>query len=421
MARPAFTLAALATAALPGLEVASVRPRTTGQSGEFDAAEITTARGEHLIVRVPRTQAAETDQSTDMVALRALTEGARQRLPFDVPLVLGQAPIGPTRGLVYRFVEGTQLTRDALTANAELAASVGRAIAAIHSLPTTVVLDAGLPTESAAGARLEVVDLIRRSSATGLVPAALVRRWEDAADDDRLWQYVPTVINAELAPDSFLVTGDRVNGILGWAALQIGDPARDIHWLLAARGPYAELAMSSYVAARGGLSEEWLPRRALLFGELELARWLMHGVGLGDRAIIDDAVALLDELVSNVHAHAAPTITDETGPIFTIRDVENLLDATPAISLPGASVSLATDGFDRSELDSQDGTEPAAHDAWRAASESIWAANLSSGDPETAESEPAALDPSVHSGAAEWTAADPDSVSTEPLDVPKTD
>ncbi len=412
MARPAFTLAALATAALPGFEVASVRPRTTGQSGEFDAAEITGSEGAHLIIRVPRTQAAERDQSADLVALRAFSEGIRQRLPFIIPIYIGQAPIGPTRGILTEFVPGTQLTGEALTADAQLASSVGRAIAAIHNLPTSVVSEAGLPMNSAAQARLEVVDLIKRAAATGHVPVALVKRWEEASEDDRLWQFVATVINGELAPDSFLVVGDRVNGVLGWASLQVGDPARDIHWLLSARGAFAELALSSYIAGRGGITDNVLARRALLYGELELARWLLHGVETRDSAVIDDAVALLDSLVSSVHAEAAPTITNETGPILTMTEVESILEATPAVQLPERSTSLMTDSFDREELASA--AEPTEHAAWKAASESLWSA------PEPSP-EPVALDRSVLEGVRDFEPANPDEITTEPLGLPKTD
>lgn len=416
MARPAFTLAALVTAALPGTEIANARARTTGQSGDFDAAEVMTVDGRHLIVRVPRTQSAERDQSADVQALRALSEGVRQRLPFRVPSYLGQAPIGPTRGIVYDFIPGTQLTADALTSDAQLAASVGRTIASIHSLPTSVAIEAGLPNVTAAQARIETDELIKKASATGLVPAALVRRWSEATDDDALWQFVPTVINGEIAPDSFLVVGDEVRGVMGWAELSVGDPARDVHWLLAARGPYAELALSSYVAARGGVSETVLPRRALLYGELELARWLLHGHAHHDTAIVDDAVALLDALVANVHADAAPTITNETGPILTMAQVESMLDSTPSVATAGPAVSLMTDSYDRSEFERAAAEEStAAAPKWMTPPiASVGTEGASADSPE-----PVALDRSVFEGVREYEPADTDHISTEPLNIPK--
>lgn len=420
MARPAFTLAALATGALPGLEIATARGRTTGQSNDFDAAEIIATDGRHLIVRVPRTQAAERDQSADLVALRALTEGVRQRLPFEIPTFLGQAPIGPTRGIVYTFVQGAQLTGEALTSDAQLAASVGRAIAAIHNLPTSLATEAGLPNNSAAQERLNIVELVNAAAATGHVPAALVSRWEAALDDDKLWQFVPTVINGELAPDSFLVVGDSVNGVLGWASLAVGDPAHDIHWLLSARGTFAELALSSYIAARGGVTEDVLPRRALLYGELELARWLLHGTTTRDDEIVNDAIALLDGLVSSVFDDAVPSISNETGPIMTMTEVESMLDRTPMVEIAetAASVSLMTDGFDRSEFESAL-IAPAEEvpNMWRPAAAEVVVETVT----EAVVAEPVAVDPSVFEGVRDWEPADPDEIATEPLGLPKDD
>lgn len=385
-------------------------------------------------MRVPRTQAAERDQSADLVALRALTEGIRQRLPFEIPTYLGQAPIGPTRGIVYTFVQGAQLTGEALTSDAQLAASVGRAIAAVHNLPTSLATDAGLPNDSAAQERLKIVELVNAAAATGHVPAALVSRWEAALDDDKLWQFVPTVINGELAPDSFLVVGERVNGVLGWASLAVGDPAHDIHWLLSARGTFAELALSSYVAARGGVTEDVLPRRALLYGELELARWLLHGTASRDDGIVNDAISLLDGLVSSVFDDAVPSISNETGPIMTMTEVESMLDRTPLVDIAesAASVSLMTDGYDRSEFESA--LIPPAEEVpnlWRpAAAEAPVEPVVEAVVTETVVAEtfvaeptpePVAVDPSVFEGVRDWEPAHPDEIATEPLGLPKED
>lgn len=418
MARPSFTLAALATAALPGLEVATARVRTTGASGDFDAAEVFSTDSQHLIIRVPRTQVAEADQSADLVALRALTEGVRQRLPFEVPLYLGQAPIGPTRGILYEFIAGTQLSSTALTEDPSLAASVGRAIAAIHNLPISVVTDAGLPNQAASQIRTDAVELINQAAATGHLPAALRHRWTEAADDDALWQFAPTVINGELAPDSFLVLENRVNGLLDWASLAVGDPARDVHWLRSARGEYAELALSSYIAARGGLADPTLARRALLYSELELARWLLHGFATSDAGVIDDAVTLLDALVANVHADSAATISDETGPILTVQEVESILEHTPLIDPVEASPSLMTDSYDRSEFELAAAGEVRTVPADETAEEPLDGVDPDAAGVAQDNDEPVAMDRSLSEGVPEWEPGQSDEVSTEPLNLP---
>ncbi len=352
MARPPLTLAALATAAVPGLEVRAARPHTRRSHGAFDAVELESVDGRRLLIRVPRSQSAETEQSADLVAIRAMTPGIRSRLPFLVPTFVGQAPIAGTRAIVTEFLHGAARNADELTEHAALATSVGSAIAAVHSLPSGFVADAGLPRHSAEEERDEVVALIGRAADTGHLPAAILRRWEQATDDEALWRFRTTVVNGALSADSILVGGESVTAILGWSALSVGDPARDLHWLLTSRGASAEVALDSYLSGRAGAADAHLPQRALLYGELELARWLLHGVDRRDPAIIDDAVGLLDGLAASVHDHSSEPLSPETGPILAVGEVERLLDDTPREHPQReAGATLLTDSYDFSELE----------------------------------------------------------------------
>ncbi|WP_216648831.1 phosphotransferase [Agromyces agglutinans] len=352
MARPPLTLAALATAAVPGLEVQAAAAHTRRSQGGFDAVLLRTGDGRHLVIRAPRSQAAESEQSADLVALRSLTTGIRSRLPFAVPEFVGQAPIDGTRAVVTDLVPGAARSADELTAQAPLAESVGLAVAAIHGLPSAFIGEAGLTRRTAADCRDEVVDLIGRSADTTHLPAALERRWEEAADDAALWRFEPTVVNGSLTADSFLVDADHVSGVVGWSQLSVGDPARDLHWLLTSRGQAADRALEAYLVARSGAADQHLPRRALLYAELELARWLLHGVAVRDESIIADAVGMLDGLVSSVHDRSSEPLAAETGPILTVGDVERLLDETPRDHVPReAGGAMLTDAYDFSDLE----------------------------------------------------------------------
>lgn len=343
MARTHLTLAALATAAVPGLDVAGTRPHGS-TAGEFDSAVVQSRDGRELIVRMPRTPAAENEQAADLLALRALTTGVRSRLPFDVPEYLGQAPIRSTRALVYGMLPGRVLPADELTGSTGLAASVGRAIAAIHSLPAAFIGDAGLPQLSAPDARSATIDTIGRAADTGHLPAALLRRWEEATDDGSLWQFAPVVINGGLSASSLLISDDAVSGVIGWAGLRVGDGARDLHWLLSSRGAEAETAIAAYTAARGAGADRTVMRRAMLYAELELARWLLHGVDSHDPAIVNDAVGLLDGLVERVHDDVMNPISPATAPVLAVADVEAMLDDTPRAGRPSSSSSSGDDG-----------------------------------------------------------------------------
>lgn len=326
MARSHLTLAALATTAVADLDAVASAAFGSPTQGDFDSALITGRDGRHWIIRVPRSQSAEAEQSADLVALRALSTGVRSRLPFVISTFAGQTPIDGTRAIVYEFVYGSKLGLGELRGRESLASSIGRAIAAIHSLPTSFVADAGLPVLTPAEILRSTVSIMDRASATSLVPAALIGRWERAAEDSALWQFAPTVINGTLAAHSFLSANEEVTGVLGWSGLTVGDPARDLHWLLGARGDAtADTAIDAYIRARG-TSDRQLTQRAMLYRELEIAQWLLHGTQERNTEIVDDAVQMLHGLVDSVQGDLGQSLGHNTMPILDVTQVEDMLD-----------------------------------------------------------------------------------------------
>lgn len=326
MARSHLTLAALATAAVEGLDAREVGGYDAGDEADFDSAVVTGADGRHWIVRVPRSERAEADQNADLLALRALSVGVRGRLPFEVTRLAGQTPVGTTRAVVTEFVYGDRVRLDSIAPGEGLATSIGRAIAAIHTLPTSFVGDAGLPVRSPQECLRSLMTVLDRSAATGLVPVALLRRWERATQDSALWQFMPTVINGTLTADSFLRSGDDVSAVNGWHGLSVDDPARDLAWLLGARNPaVAESALDAYQVTRGS-SDRQIAQRARLYSELDVAKWLLHGTQRRDKSIIDDAVAMLHGLVDRVSHDMDQTITHDTMPVMAVDEVEAMLD-----------------------------------------------------------------------------------------------
>lgn len=326
MARSPLTLAALAISAVPGLDAAGAASFGSAQGSDYDAAIITGRDGRHWIIRVPRNPRAESEQSADLVALRALSTGVRTRLPFAVSAFAGQVPVDGTRAIVYEFVYGTKVPLGSYSAGPDsLAASVGRAIAAIHGLPTSPVADAGLPILSAGECLRSCVTVMDRAAATGLVPASLLGRWERAAEDAKLWQFQPTVINGALAADSFLSADDSVTGVLGWHDLRVGDPARDLQWLLGSHSDaIIDSAFDAYSRLRGA-SDRQLKQRATLYAELEVAKWLLHGTEQRSTEIVDDAVEMLTALADNLRNDVMNPIGAQTMPTMAVDEVEAFL------------------------------------------------------------------------------------------------
>lgn len=339
----------MATSAVPQLVVVGSGPLGLGSAGDFDSALLRTAEGEDLIARTPSNERAAGEQAIELLALQAMTAGIRSRLPFEIPRVLGQASAAPGRIVVSAFLPGFHVPAEHIPSGDGVASSIGGAIAAIHSLPASFVTDIGLPSLTAAQCRNEALNVIERAASTRRLPAAIRQRWIDAARDDSLWQFQPAVVNGTLSADSFLITdhevGPIVTGVVGWSGLRVSDPARDLHWLSAA----PEAAEHVYAAYRAGLArgaDRFIRQRALLHAELELARWLLHGLDNRDQGVVEDAVGLLDQLVDSVLGDLSEPINPQTGPIMAVADVERLLSRTPATEPSSANIGMETDAYD---------------------------------------------------------------------------
>lgn len=295
--RSPLALAALSTAAVPGLDAHSVRPEEV--PGDYDVAVVMGHDGVEWVVRAPCTTMAGAALEAEIELLEALHLYVEAGvLPFAVPQIAGFAllPEGG-RAVVHRRITGTPLDIESLRPGPGLAADLGRTLAAIHELPPSVVEACGLPSYTAAEYRERRMVELDEAASTARVPSGLLRRWEAALEDVALWRFQPVVVHGDLAADQLLVSRTRVTAISGWSDARVADPADDLAWLLVAAPPDAvDSIMEAYQLRRTELSDPRLVDRALLVGELALARWLLHGVRLGLHDVIDDAEAMLADL-----------------------------------------------------------------------------------------------------------------------------
>lgn len=333
MARSHLTLAALATAAVPGFEPTGSMPVTTGSHGEFDTALVSQRGAETYLVRVPTSIASQNDLINQVVALNAMTQGVRSRLIFEVPTVIGRAPIAKTFGAVFNYLPGNVISLKDFDGNLSLAILVGRATGSIHQLPTGFVGEAGLPVFSAAETQRQTAELVDRGRVSGLLPAVLLQRWSEAVSDDSLWQFEPTVIHGALSVDRFVIGEDSVSAVLGWGSLRVGDPAWDLHWLVSLDAQSESQAFDSYADVRQSAVDPMLHERAVLYSELELVRWLVHGLELNRQDIVDDAVAMLDRLVDSVRDEGQNTVGQADDPVLDVVEVVELLESTPEVDV----------------------------------------------------------------------------------------
>ncbi|MGO2139097.1 MAG: phosphotransferase [Leucobacter sp.] len=326
MASLTLTLAALATSAVPGLVAVAVRPHHS--AGEEFAAAVLTTPDDEVIVSVPRTQQAETQQSAALLGLAALTDGARAELPFEVPRSLGMTRAGDTRAVATTYLPGARFDVSDLASDAILIDSIAGSLAAIHSLPRSVAQQGGLVERTARDQRLLVTRLVDRAQATRYLPETVNARWNEVLEAAELWDFEPRMVHGAFTADALLVDDDRVVGVLDWSGLSVGDPASDLSWLLEAGDGVFDAVVSRYAKRSGVGDSAALRGRAALYHELEIAKWLLHGVDAHDSEVIDDAVGMLDRLVDRLSILEAPV--PGRNPINEAAAIE-LLEQTPEV------------------------------------------------------------------------------------------
>ena len=295
MGHTALMLSALATSAVPGFQAVSAQ---TLSSAEKDVALVYDVNQRPWLVELPTSAQAEAAHAENLRAIKSLSEGLRSRLSFRVPKLAGETEVGNFTLSVCEYLPGQSLP--AAKVSPILAASLGTAMAQIHSLPTSSVQDFDRPVESALDSLRDCAGIVDRVAATGLIPQALLRRWETACEDASLWQFETTVIHGLLQLGNFLVESDNVVAVDQWRDFRVGDPARDVAWLTTpASSAFHHAVITSYRTARPS-ADKWVMQRARFYAELDVARWLLHGIDSRNDTITEDATGMLSALNDRV-------------------------------------------------------------------------------------------------------------------------
>ncbi|HEX3002740.1 MAG TPA: macrolide 2'-phosphotransferase [Angustibacter sp.] len=297
MTRTDLQLAALASAAVPGLDPVSVEPPQV-DGMDFDVAVVTDDQQRRWVVRAPRRTAAAVALDVEARLLPLIG----RYLPVPVPQPAGRAAL-PDGGecLVHPYLPGRAIRPHELGAGSALAAQVGRAIAALHEIDPRALEDAGLPTYTAQEYRLRRLSDVDRAAQTGHVPAPLLARWEKALEDVSRWRFAPTPVHGDLAPEHVLVEGGTLSGLIDWGEAAVADPADDLAWVVVtADDGGVDTVLEAYAMGRSETPDRHLLDRARLAGELALARWLLGGVAAGDDDVVERASRHLHELAEHL-------------------------------------------------------------------------------------------------------------------------
>ena len=191
MERTPTFLAALASAAVPGLDPVSVEALPSVPDQDYDVAFVQDSEHRRWVVRAPRSEAAGARMDLTVPLLQMLA----RRLPFSIPAPKGFVELkGGGRAMIYAFLPGQNLAFDEMPPGPGPAAELGRALAALHNTDVRLFDEAGMPTYDTDSYRRRRLTDLDRAAESGHVPTALLARWEHALEDVALWRFAPTCV-----------------------------------------------------------------------------------------------------------------------------------------------------------------------------------------------------------------------------------
>ncbi|MDV3223016.1 phosphotransferase, partial [Intrasporangium sp.] len=304
MTRTPLVLAALASAAVPGLDPVSVEGVRPRPGGSFDVAFVTDSQDRRWVIKAPLTQGA----GAELEAVAVLGRLLGRRLDVAMPMVRGEVPMREGRAIVYLRLPGRPVDFGALPPGT-IASDLGRALAHIHNLELALFEEAGRPVYDAESHRRRQLSELDRAAATGHVPTHLLVRWEQRLEDISLWRFAPTPVHGSFVGDNVLVAfedddradGGEVRGVLGWAESRVGDPADDFAELLRlAPADAFDTVLRGYAQSRVERPDGNLLARARLAAEMTPMRTLMRALASGALDVVDAAAESLRAVEARV-------------------------------------------------------------------------------------------------------------------------
>ena len=355
MASSPLILAALAKAALPSYQFKSVATLPSHGNGPIDSVLITDTEGVQYVIREAKNGSGNLKLAGDNQAAKvAKTAGT---LSFKLPTLIGETR--NQRGntvQVLEFIYGSAVDIDTLNPAEELVGHLGRAIASIHNLSADRLRQAGVPEFNANQVRESRLAELDRAAATGMVPATLLQRWENALEDLDLFRFKESVIHGNLIGENILELDGEVSGVLGWSSLRIGDPAEDlVPYAASQNSELLDAVKFAYFENRADTDAN-LAQRATLYSELDIARYLVQMLAEGNQGEAEWATSELEVIAglvasgdarllsTNGFVALAPLVVADTHTIVTEEvpeiapELDNVSDlATRPIDLPESS------------------------------------------------------------------------------------
>jgi macrolide phosphotransferase len=211
--------------------------------------------GRRWVLRIPRRAEVSAKVEPEARVLAML----KKRLPFAVP----DWRVANAELVAYPMLEdstaivlqpGSSTPDWVVPQDSEaFAESFATALAALHAVPVSAAVDAGMLIRTPPQARQKVADDVERVRREFVVNDKRLHRWQRWLDDDSSWPDFCVVVHGDLYVGHVLVDNtERVSGMIDWSEARVDDPAIDMasHLMVFGEAGLAKLLLT-YEAAGG--------------------------------------------------------------------------------------------------------------------------------------------------------------------------
>lgn len=300
-------LAALTSAAMPGISIAGVREgeqaNATDEVKGISQAVVQDATGRLFDVFATSQEDGRKRLAGRVRAARAL---AQAREPGGLGFALDQVAAatdgdeehcatGDTSVMVAVHHDGQARSLSLLTL--EDCASVGTAIGAIHRLRPRFLQEAGYPVFSTGQIRAQLTAWIKRLRQAGHVPSEITSNWSDIMETDGLWSFATCPVHGGFADGDFLFSGSAITAVTNWQNMQVNDPARDLAWIFSSLDDaHRNAVLSAYGRMLGSRLDDLIMLRANLWLQMEEVGEFIQALNRADNAKIMQFKAHVERL-----------------------------------------------------------------------------------------------------------------------------
>ncbi|BAR07138.1 phosphotransferase enzyme domain protein [Scardovia inopinata] len=332
--RSSFEIAALASAAMPTLTVATTRRSEqfalSGDKDDIVTAIITDTTGEEYDVSISDSEEGKKRLKTRARAAYVLDNTHEPsalgfRLDHLETFVSGDDPegsTGKTAVLIMPHVNGDAHPLSRLTETQ--CAAAGTCIGAVHRLRGKFIVNAHYPAYPSAQIHQQLLQWIVNLRAAGHIPTEILDNWDAIISNDNLWDFRSCPVHGGFSDGDILFTSTGISGIRHWEDMQINDPARDLAWIFTQLDPARRnFVLSAYARIMGNRMDDMIMLRAGLWVQMSQVGDFIKALERADSQKIMRFKSQVESLAHQISQLNSSSSHSSTPSTLTVGDLLN--------------------------------------------------------------------------------------------------